>query len=272
LARLKAVSDVMVVFGRFIPWMVYAEDRDIVEFYFTVSNKPGQLMKAIEIFTKYKVNILNISAYALPDWDRAPVFIFADFTDLDIDVGQIKGELELVTGGKVYLKTPPAKGFMMDEFAFPLYVFPGARSLIILEHDFQEMIRGLYEKLGETGAILIYHLAYSGGKLLAKYLSEKLGLKDTELLIEVLKVYQAGGWGRVELIRYDPLTMSIVLRLYDSIECKTFKGSDKPASQFIRGHLSGLLSGLLNADIRIIESKCIAKGDPYCEFHGGSVS
>ena len=156
---------------------------------------------------------------------------------------------------------------MIDEFAFPLYVFPGARSIIILEHDFQEMIKGLYEKIGESAAALLYHLAYSGGKFLADYLSEKLKLKGEELLIEILKIYQAGGWGRAELIEYHPYRMKIILRLYDSIECKAFEGSDKPMSQLIRGHLSGLLSGLLKTDVRVIESKCIAKGDPYCEFY-----
>ncbi len=265
--RLNAACGVMVVFERYVPWMVYAEDRDIVEFYFTVVNKPGRLMKALEVFARHSVNILNVSAYSLPSWDRAPVFIFADFTDLDIDVELVRRELELATGEKVYVKKPPVRGFMMDEFAFPLYVFPGVRSLILIEHDFQEMIKGLYGKLGEVAAVFLYHLAYSGGRFLAEYLSEKFGLKGRELLVEVLKTYQAGGLGRVELVEYDPQATNIVLRLYDSIECKIFKGSDKPVSQFIRGHLSGLLSGLLKADVRVIESKCIAKGDPYCEFY-----
>jgi len=252
------------VFERYIPWMIYAKDRDIVEFYFTIPNQPGQLEKALKIFTKYGINILSLSAYALPEWERCTVFIFADITNLSIDIEQVRRELEIATGG---VKKPPVKGFMIDEFAYPLYVFPGHRSIILLEHDFQEMIKGLYEKIGEGAAVLLYYLAYSGGKFLADYLSEKLRLKGEELLIEILKIYQASGWGRVELIEYYPYRMKIIFRLYDSIECKAFKGSDKPMSQLIRGHLSGLLSRLLKTDIRAIESKCIAKGDPYCEFY-----
>jgi len=60
--------------------------------------------------------------------------------------------------------------------------------------------------------------------------------------------------------------MRIVLRLYDSFECEAFRCSDRPASQFIRGHISGLISALLNSNIRVIETKCIAKGDDFCEF------
>ncbi len=102
---------------------------------------------------------------------------------------------------------------------------------------------------------------------MAEYLSEKLGLKGKELLVEILKAYQAGGWGKVKLIEYDLRRNRIVLRLYNSIECKIFRKADNLVSQFIRGHLSGLLSGLLKADVRVMESRCIARGDPYCEFH-----
>ena len=255
------------MFERYIPWMVYAGDRDIAEFYFTVPKGPGQLRRALEVFARYGINILNVGAHALPEWERGVVFVFADLTGLDVDVERVRRELEMATGGRVHVKRAPVRGFMMDEFAFPLYVFPGVRSIILLGHDFQEMVRGLYEKIGETAAVLLYHLAYSGGRFLAEYLSEKLGLRERELLVEALKVYQAAGWGRVELVEYDLYGMRIILRLYDSVECEAFKGSDKPVSQLIRGHLSGLLSGLLKADVRVMESKCIAKGDPYCEFY-----
>ena len=259
------------MFERYVPWMVYAGDRDIAEFHFTVPNRPGQLRRALEVFARHGINILNVSAYALPAWERGTVFVFADFTGLEVDVERVRRELETVTGSRVHVKRAPVRGFMMDEFAFPLYVFPGVRSLMMLEQDFQEMIRGLYEKVKETAAVILYHMAYSGGKFLAEYLSRKLRLRGRELLVETLKVYQAAGWGRVELVKCNLHAINIVLRLYDSIECKVFKGLGRPASQFIRGHLSGLLSGLLKTDVRVMESKCIAKGDPYCEFYAERV-
>ena len=260
------------VFERYIPWMIYTEDRDICEFYFRVPNRPVELRRALEVFAKHDVTILSINAYSLPEWDRAPVFVFADLTGLDVDVESIKDELERVTGEAAHYKRPPVRGFMMDEFAFPLSVFPGVRSLVLLELDFEEMIKGLYERLPKVAGTFLYYLAHSGGKFLAEYLSEKFKLKGRDLLVEVLKFYQAGGWGRVELVRCRPEEPDIVLRLYDSIECKAFKGSNECASHFIRGHLSGLLSRILNADVRVMESKCIAKGDPYCEFYVEEVS
>ncbi len=253
------------LFPRYVPWMLYAPDAELCEFCFTIPNKPGQLKKALEIFEKYGVNILSISGYALPTWKEGRIFIFADVKKARDKLENIEEELEKVAGD-VYIKYQPVPGFMIDEFTHPVYVFPGVRSLILLEPDFAEMIKGLYEKFGEIAATLLYHEAFSGGKFLAEYLSKKLKLDGRELLAECLKFYQAGGWGKVTLVKYDTRKPEIVLRLQDSLECGIFGRLEKPTSHFLRGHLSGLLTGLLGRNVRVIERKCIAMGDPYCEF------
>jgi len=257
----------MGVFERYIPCVMYAKGKDLYELYFTIFNKPGKLMEALKVFAKYNINLLSISAYALPEWVRAPVFLFADFSNADGSIDDLMRELERITESKVYAKKSSVGDFMSSELSFPLLVIPGIRSIIILELDLKEMLRGLYDNLGESAAVFLFYLAYPGGKFFAKYLSEKFGLKGRELLLEVLKIYQACGWARIELLKYEPENMRIILRLYDSVECKVFEKADKPMSQLIRGHISGFLTGLLKMNVRAIETKCIAKGDPYCEFY-----
>ena len=53
----------------------------------------------------------------------------------------------------------------------------------------------------------------------------------------------------------------------DSIEYSLFKDGDKPMRHFIRSHLTGLIKGLFDRKINLVETKCIAMGGPYCEFH-----
>jgi predicted hydrocarbon binding protein len=45
-----------------------------------------------------------------------------------------------------------------------------------------------------------------------------------------------------------------------------FKGSSEPQSHYIRGVLDGFFSSLFKVEMEAKETKCIAKGDPYCEF------
>ena len=255
------------MFQRLLPWMVYAKDRDICEFYLTVDNTPGKLKEALEIFTKHGINILHISGHAMPDWSKAPVFLFVDITNKRKLLERIKKKLESVTKGPVHYKLAFVKGFMIDEFTFPLCTLPGLRSIIILENDFIGMLKGIYEKMGDVGKALFFNIAYFGGISMAKYLLKRLELRGEELIKEVLKIYQASGMGKMELVSYEPNEPYIVLRLYDSIECKAFIGQKKPASHYVRGHLSGLLSKLTGKNLLATEVRCIAMSDPYCQFN-----
>lgn len=255
------------MFQRLVPWMIYAKGREVCEFCLTVENTPGKLKEALEVFARYGINILHISGHAMPEWDRAPIFLFVDVTNKKHYLERIREELELITKGTVRYKLASIKGFMIDEFAFPLCTFPDLRSIVILENDFISMLKGIYERLGDVGKALFFNIACFGGAAMAEYLLKRLKLKGEELIREALKIYQASGWGKMELVSYKPEEPFIVLRLYDSIECKAFVGQKEPASHYIRGHLSGLLSRLMESNMLAIEVKCIAIGDPYCQFN-----
>ncbi|MBO3808288.1 MAG: 4-vinyl reductase [Candidatus Brockarchaeota archaeon] len=56
------------------------------------------------------------------------------------------------------------------------------------------------------------------------------------------------------------------LRVYESCECEIGKGSEQPYSQIVRGMLAGFFSLLFGKEAKTTETRCIAKGDPYCEY------
>jgi predicted hydrocarbon binding protein len=251
---------------RHIPWIIYAKDRDICEFHFSVPNKPGMLYKVLKLFRDHNINLLSGAISALPDDEYASAFFFTDITGVNSDMEEFKRMIERESGGKVYIKYPGIRGFMFGEFAFPLTALPGVRSIIFLERDIGEMIKGLYDKLSDLASVFLYHMAYSGGRFIGDYVYEKLHPKGGKKLItEAVKIYQSAGWGRVKIVSYEP-EATTVIRLHDSFECGALEGSERPMSNFIRGHINGLISGILNKELSIIETKCISKGDEYCEF------
>ena len=57
------------------------------------------------------------------------------------------------------------------------------------------------------------------------------------------------------------------LKVYNLFESITVKGKKKkPNCRFIRGYLNGIYSRYFNKEVEVIETMCIAKGDPYCRF------
>ena len=132
----------MGVFERYIPCIMYAKGKDLYELHFMVSNRPGKLIEALKVFAKYNINLLSISAYALPEWVCASVFLFADFSNADSSIDDLMRELERMTESKIYSKKSSVGDFMSSELSFPLLVIPGIRSIVILELDLKEMLRG----------------------------------------------------------------------------------------------------------------------------------
>lgn len=76
------------------------------------------------------------------------------------------------------------------------------------------------------------------------------------------------GIGRLELISHDYSKMQFVLRLHFSPEALTYLEHEKSKEPVCYEALGNMMGGaeLIYPGIRGIETKCLAKGDPYCEF------
>ncbi len=83
------------------------------------------------------------------------------------------------------------------------------------------------------------------------------------MLLEAIT--RGAGW--TELIGYEEADDKIIIRLERLWECEIQKSIvDKPASNFVRGLLAGFFKKLLGKEVVVKETKCIALGDPYCQF------
>jgi len=56
-----------------------------------------------------------------------------------------------------------------------------------------------------------------------------------------------------------------IARIYNCPECRGIK-SNKPCCYFLSGFTEGIIRRLFNLSVTVIETKCIATGDDFCEF------
>jgi len=255
-------------YPRYLPWIIFAEDRDLGELCFTVQNRPGELAKALQIIAKYGVNIVSTIGYSHPTWNQATITLAVDVTDIDDNLlKQMLKELEANTVGKVLFKKNVIEGFLVSESAFPIYLDLHTRVLLFSLEEVGSMLKALYDKYGDVTASILYNLGYGGGVFIAKMMVDKLKTIGKEkLLIELLKILQAAGWALVEVEEMNLTRPSISLKLYENFECKALKYRYKPSSNLVRGYLSGLFSTVLDQSIRFRETRCIAVGDEYCRL------
>ncbi|RLE81914.1 MAG: hypothetical protein DRJ51_02815 [Thermoprotei archaeon] len=157
----------------------------------------------------------------------------------------------------------------VDELVCTSETFKGA-SIVYLGEElysspFLVALKGFEEHYGVAGKVFLFHLGFTTGHEIAKSLT-KLKLGGDEILKRALLSYRGHGLGVPELMLYSTLLIKACkVRVYENFECKG-RESTEPTGHFFRGFLAGILRVLWNVDVTVAEEKCIAKGDPYCEF------
>ncbi len=148
----------------------------------------------------------------------------------------------------------------------------GVPVVIIPREDLAEIQKAAEEILGENGAaVIMYRAGFKHGYRHAGIYKNNFGLEQFDILDKHLSVTAATGWwGKHEIVEKSLDPLKVVIRFYNSI-AEEWKGSDRSVCHIWRGVIAGILTFIAESmgkqvKIRCYESKCVAKGDPYCEI------
>lgn len=96
-------------------------------------------------------------------------------------------------------------------------------------------------------------------KLIAKISKEMIARK-------MLDVFSSWGYGKAEFLELDAKRPYAKLKVTNSANALGYENSKKPVCHFIRGIFAGAGTIIMEKEMHCLETKCVAKGDPYCEF------
>jgi predicted hydrocarbon binding protein len=78
-------------------------------------------------------------------------------------------------------------------------------------------------------------------------------------------VYRANGIGLIKVVEYQKDKIMVV-EVRECADCFDIDNIGKAVCYSIGGNIVGSMEVALGRDLGFIESKCVAKGDSYCEF------
>lgn len=230
---------------------------------------PGVLEKIVRVFGGKGVPILQLKISA-PTGGRGGVIVIADLKgreDLAESLSKELSRVELVE--KVYVVAPITNGISVDTLSFPLTLM-GQRAVILRQPVCEGFIKGVWRQFGSAGAILLYLAGFEAGRLAYRDYTRLTEDPSAQLAL-AQALFQMLGYGVLELVRVDDERREAVARVRDSFECELFRGAGEIRGSFVRGLIAGWLAGRWGVseerEILAREVKCIAKGDPYCEYH-----
>jgi predicted hydrocarbon binding protein len=196
---------------------------------------------------------------------KATVSFFVETANPRMDEGWLKQFVESSQYASDVEVRPGVDGFVSDSLNFPLTWNTGDRAVLIQTASLRAMLDAVMAAGRKEGERAIYDQGFSLGRATYERLFSIYLPKSRAGLAEMLKIYSATGWGRLELSGLDPEHKRAKLKLDEGFEC-TDVHSEKPESNFIRGHLAGVLSAYFGSEVKAVETRCISKGDSCCEF------
>lgn len=100
---------------------------------------------------------------------------------------------------------------------------------------------------------------------------KKEGFDDVHRIIDwQTKIVAFAGWGKLELAVLDSETNRVVVHFKNSPYPKAYGNALYPVDFVAAGFVAGGVSALFKKDIDALETKCEARGDPFCEIETGS--
>jgi len=132
----------------------------------------------------------------------------------------------------------------------------------------------LIRLMGYDGAKAVLYKAgfvygYEDAKNYLEYMAKSLD-QPTPYFNDIL--YASMGWGVWHTIRFDVEKGQLQLRGWNRSDVATFVKMygklNQPGCFILQGFIAGICCTMYQRKIHIVEEKCVAKGDEYCEYYG----
>ena len=253
----------LVRFPKAVNVAVFYPSKNVLLVTAELRDGPEVLISVLGVLRQKEARVLG-SSFFIPK--GASSGSWSAFVEGDkLDAVELKERIESLEGVVAATVKESTDGFLVDSELFPLVWNAGDRMVMMRCRYLNATFERMKEMFGSGGDAIVFDEGFTSGNEAGKDFARALGKEFTQShLRELLMVYQSVGWFRLEdvQVRKDG---TIVLRAAENFECEGAK-SEKPHSHFVRGHLAGAASAIKGAKMSCEETKCVAMGDPTCEF------
>jgi predicted hydrocarbon binding protein len=113
-------------------------------------------------------------------------------------------------------------------------------------------------------AVILQRMGYSCGRYLGG-VAKSQQKTEHEVLESLQNFSRESGWGELVLNGGDLSGGQARLVLRDCIFCLHIKEASEPVCYMLAGLVGGVADEIMGATHRVLEEKCVAKGDVHCE-------
>jgi len=246
---------------------IYRPERKLVQITIVarIRPEPGIVTEISTIISQLNTRILSLTLTSRED--KRYITAILDMTESKHNVKELVNQLkQLDFIEEIKYLEPDYKGLLIDKHCFPVEMMEGKiRALIIPTKTLSQIFAELWKEVGAIAWVISFHQGYVLGEYLAQLIKnmvpDPLGQAKT-----LSALYRACGWGIMDMTYFNPLTLSLRVKIEENFEPEAFSPMKEPVCHFTRGLFAGATKVIWGREFIVTETKCKAMGDPHCEF------
>ncbi len=142
----------------------------------------------------------------------------------------------------------------------------GERCLIFPKARVEQIFTRLTELFQSGAQVIITEAFKAAGKWYVNEIPDEAKTDTTAFLTSAVQRFKDGGLGRVEIVEFNPEKPELTFRIWNNIFAEMHHDSET-FCYCVEAYVSGLVEQLMGKTPDIHKTKCLGKGDRYCEWH-----
>ena len=127
----------------------------------------------------------------------------------------------------------------------------------------RSLIEGINNVRGSEGGSILFDAGrLTGRNFTQTVINEGTSPEEVPMWLEVF--FTQGGWGKITA-RADFVNKTAVVVIDNCATARQVK-SKESSCHFIRGYIAGICEILFKTNVECVETRCMSKGNAYCEF------
>ena len=139
------------------------------------------------------------------------------------------------------------------------------RCIIITQSRMKDIFSRLFEVFQSGAAVIIFEASKAAGK---RFIEETSAItkNDKELILKTAaQRFTDAGLGKIEVAEFNLEENKVKFRIRNNFFAE-IRHEESTFCNCVEGFVSGMYQQAMHKTPRIKETKCVGKGDPYCEW------
>ena len=227
---------------------------------------PEALAKTAKVLANVNAKIKTGTIFNLPEYPG--ILFWSTFVDVSKVEKGVKSLVEKLRRLDVVedVRFEEPKPLPFEVLHFPI-LHATTRAIVWPIGQFWAIWNAIEGILKPSGAsVLHYDTGKAVGKRIATTLKKVFGVEGMDLVQAIIQAVQATGWGILEAQDIDFKRGKGTIIIRECFEALAWRKKPYNTCHWARGYIAGASSVTFGQPVKVVEVKCLAAGDEYCQF------